>query len=166
MIRPVVARRRTWVILAVLAQVVIALVAVAPQLSARLIGTEYRLRVELFDPIDPFRGAYVQLAYPDLPTSSSSGQPPEDGAQLVFISLATSAGVTSGVRVDGPPPAEGPYLRCRDDGWRLRCGIESYFLPQADASAVGTAVREGSAVARVRVDSRGNAALISLDVPD
>lgn len=167
MIRPVVARRRTWVILAVLAQVVIALVAVAPQLSARLTGTEYRLRVEPFDPIDPFRGAYVQLAYPDLPASGSSDAAPrEDGATQVFVPLTTAGGVTSGVRFQDRPPAEGPYLRCRDDGWRLRCGIESYFLPQADASAVGTAVREGSAVATLRVDSRGNAALISIDVPD
>ena len=41
-----------------------------PPLSARLTGEEVALRVEPIDPIDPFRGAYVDLGYPDLP-----GQP-------------------------------------------------------------------------------------------
>ena len=38
-----------------------------PQLSARVAGEEYRFAVEPVDPIDPFRGAYVVLGYPDLP---------------------------------------------------------------------------------------------------
>ena len=40
--------------------------AVAPQLSARLTGDTYLVRVAPVDPIDPFRGAYVALDYPDL----------------------------------------------------------------------------------------------------
>ena len=40
--------------------------AVAPQLSARIVGDTYLVRVAPVDPIDPFRGAYVALDYPDL----------------------------------------------------------------------------------------------------
>ena len=39
--------------------------AVAGPLSARLTGQELLLEVEPVDPIDPFRGAYVDLDYPD-----------------------------------------------------------------------------------------------------
>ena len=49
-----------------LVQLALVGVAVAPRLSARLTGDEYRLRVAPVDPIDPFRGAYVDLDYPDL----------------------------------------------------------------------------------------------------
>ena len=61
-------------------------------------------------------------------------------------------------------PADGPYLRCSDADWQLRCGIESWFLPQDKAIALERAVSSGSAVARVRVDGRGNAALVGVEV--
>ena len=41
-------------------------VAVAPQLSARVTGDTYIMRVTPVDPIEPGRGRYVQLHYPDL----------------------------------------------------------------------------------------------------
>ena len=41
-------------------------VGVAPQLSARLAGDTYLMNVAPIDPLDPFRGAYVALDYPDL----------------------------------------------------------------------------------------------------
>ena len=51
-------------------------VGVAPQLSARLTGDTYLMTVAPLDPIDPFRGAYVALDYPDLRhDSQSSGEP-------------------------------------------------------------------------------------------
>jgi uncharacterized membrane-anchored protein len=46
----------------------------------------------------------------------------------------------------------------------LRCGIESLFLPQSRARAVEGAVLDGQAVARVKVDRRGNAALMAVEV--
>src|SRR4029078_7535393 len=49
-----------------LVQLVLLAVAVAPRVSPRLTGDEYLLRVAPVDPIDPFRGAYVDLDYPDL----------------------------------------------------------------------------------------------------
>jgi hypothetical protein len=51
----------------VLTSLALLAVAVWPQLSARFTGDEVVLRVQPVDPIDPFRGAYVDLGYPDLP---------------------------------------------------------------------------------------------------
>ena len=50
---------RKRIALVAVVQLVCVLVAVAPQLSARAAGDEYRLAVAPIDPIDPFRGAHV-----------------------------------------------------------------------------------------------------------
>ena len=140
--------------------------AVAGPLSARLSGQEFLLEVGPVDPIDPFRGAYVDLDYPSLAGDASrfSGDlaPGEKGT--LFIPL-----VRDGDRMRGGPatrtrPGRGPYLRCSDAEWRLRCGIESWFLPQSEAIGLERAVARGTAVARVKVDSRGNAALLGVEV--
>jgi hypothetical protein len=54
-------------------QAVLVAAGVAPQLSARLTGDTHTFRVEAVDPIDPFRGAYVTLDYPDLRRDDPSG---------------------------------------------------------------------------------------------
>ena len=54
-------------------------------------------------------------------------------------------------------PEDGPYLACDDRSWQIRCGIESFFLPQDEAAATEELLRDG-AVAEVRIDGRGNAA--------
>jgi len=131
--------------------------AVAPQLSARLSGDSYVLRGAPVDPLDPFRGAYVDLDYPDLRTRST-----EDGESgPVYVTLREEDGVWVAddflrERPDGPP-----YLACDDRGWQVRCGIESWFLPQDEARETERAVGDG-AYAEVRVDDRGNAALVDV----
>ena len=45
-----------------------------------------------------------------------------------------------------------------------RCGIESLFLSEEKARQVAAELRANTAVAIVRVDSRGNAAIVRLDV--
>ena len=62
-------------------------------------------------------------------------------------------------------PADGLYLTCDDSDWRLRCGIESLFLPQDEAAGLEAAVRAGTAVATVRVDGSGHAALFGVSAP-
>lgn len=159
--RPRSARRWLWLALALLLQVGLGAAAVAPQLAARAVGAEYRLRVAPVDPIDPFRGAYVTLDYPDLARPGI----PEDtvpGSGTVFVTLQERDGLWRGASFGDRPPAQGPYLRCRDEGWRLRCGIESWFVPQDRAAQLEEAVRGGHAVAVVRVDDRGDAAIVDL----
>ena len=60
-------------------------------------------------------------------------------------------------------PTGGPYLRCDSDGWQLRCGIESLFASQRDAKRLERELADGNAVARIRVDGRGNAAVVAVE---
>ena len=69
-----------------LVQLALVGVAVAPRLSARLTGDEYLLRVAPVDPIDPFRGAYVDLDYPDLHLDERSDAVGGEGTLYVTLS--------------------------------------------------------------------------------
>lgn len=153
----------------VAAQLALVAVAVAPQLSARVSGQTYILRVSPVDPIDPFRGAYVALDYPDLrtpgapgPEEGGSGQGLDDGKSgEVFVVLREDGGVWVADDVTRERPPSGTYLRCDDSRWDLRCGIESLFASQDRAIELEETLA-GGAYAEVRIDSRGNAALVDV----
>ena len=133
-------------------------VAVQAPLSARLTGDEYLLEVAPVDPIDPFRGAYVTLSYPGLAEVL-----PDDGSVdgTVYVPLVEDGDVWRGEDAVSERPDRGPYLRCESEGWRVRCGIESLFASQGRARELEQQLRDG-AVARVKVDGRGNAALLDV----
>lgn len=147
---------------AVLAVVQLALVAgaVAPQLLSRATGEDYLLRVEPVDPIDPFRGAYVTLSYPDLRMRTGEGA----GRGDLFVSLVEEDGVWVMAGRSRTRPESGPYLACDDTWWEVRCGIDSYFVPQDEAAALQEGLADGG-IATVRIDSRGVASVMSVD-PD
>jgi uncharacterized membrane-anchored protein len=152
-------------------QLVLVGVGVAPQLSARIAGDTYVVRVAPVDPIDPFRGAYVALDYPDLrhDTSQSFVEPglgalDDGGSGEVYVSLTEADGIWVADAWSRTRPDEGPYLACDDRSWQIRCGIESWFLPQDEARAVEDQLRDG-AVAELRVDGRGNAAVVDVRAP-
>lgn len=153
------------------AQLALVGVGVAPQLSARLTGDPYLMTVVPLDPIDPFRGAYVALGYPDLrhDDSQSFGEPGlgalEDGEQGdVYLTLVQQGDVWVAGEWSRDRPEDGPYLACDDRSWQIRCGIESFFLPEDEAAATEDLLREG-AIAEVRVDGRGNAAVVDVRAP-
>lgn len=135
-------------------------VAVAPQVSARVSGEEYLLRVAPVDPIDPFRGAYVDLGYPDLPSDPPEGQ---QRYEAVYLPLFERNGVWVATEQTTRRPTDAPYLACDARSWRLRCGIESLFLPQDEAAGFAELVASDGAVARVRIDARGHAALVGVE---
>lgn len=144
------------------AQAALVGVAVAPQLSARLIGDTYEMRVAPLDPIDPFRGAYVTLDYPDLQWPDSTDD--SDNGPL-YITLIEDDGVmVADEFLRERPSGDQPYLACDDRDWRLDCGIDSLFLPQDEAAAMDDVLRDG-AVAEVRIDRWGHAALIDVRAP-
>ena len=146
---------------AVVVQLALVAVAVSGQLSARLTGDEYSFRVEPVDPIDPFRGAYVALDYPDL-VPNDQNLPGDRGD--VFLPLTEDGEVWAAGTPTRTRPGNGPYLACTDRNYEIRCGIDSWFLPQDDARELEGAIRDGDVVARVRIDGRGNAALVAVDV--
>lgn len=143
----------------VAAQAALVGVAVAPQLSARTTGDTYELRVAPLDPIDPFRGAYVTLSYPDLQLESQvEGHP-------MFITLIEQDGVmVADTYLTERPSNDQPYLACDSSGWQNECGIDSFFLPQDEAAAMEETLRDG-AIAQVKIDGRGHAALIDVRAP-
>jgi uncharacterized membrane-anchored protein len=153
---------------AVLVQLALVAVAVWAPLSARVTGEEVALRVAPVDPYDPFRGAYVDLAYPDLPgqpgaTGDPSADPgADDHRGTAYVPLSRRGDLWVGGAVQRTRPASGTYLTCDDSSWRLECGIESWFLPADRAADLQSAVGDGTAVATVRVDSRGHAALVDV----
>ena len=177
-------RRTTWVVGATLAQLLLVPVAVYGQLSARLTGDEILLRVGPVDPIDPFRGAYVALAYPDLQPGEAERKAYDDDTHRgdLYVVLEEDDGVMVAERFSRTRPDRGTYLACDDRDWQLRCGIESLFLSQDEAARVqrdinqsglgaerfddmGNPVpdtRDSGYVARVKVDGRGHAAVVGL----
>lgn len=129
-------RRRVVALGIALAVQLVLLAAVAgPRLAVRLTGTEYRLAVEPLDPIDPLRGAYVDLRLSGVPDFTE-----RDGT--VFVPLRPAGGdeLLRGSRPVADAPADGPYLRCVADG-SVTCGIESFFASQGDARRLGARVR-------------------------
>ena len=144
-----------------LVQLALVGIAVAPRLSARLTGDEYRLRVAPVDPIDPLRGAYVDLDYPDL------GEAPDvrdaDDRGTLYVTLVREGEVWKSSGYSRERPSAMPYLTCDDRDWQIHCGIESLFLPQDEAAAMEADVAGGSMVAVVKVDSRGHAALVRVE---
>ncbi len=145
--------------------------AVAPQLSARVVGDTYLMAVAPLDPIDPLRGAYVALDYPDLrhDDSQSTGDRGlgalDDGEEGdVYVTLVKRGDVWAADGWSRSRPDDGPYLACDDRSWQIRCGIESYFLPQQEAAEAEELLRDG-AVAEVRIDGRGNAAVVDVRAP-
>lgn len=163
-------RRTAVTALTAVSQLALVGVAVAPQLSARALGDTYLVKVAPLDPIDPLRGAYVSLDYPDLrPGTSESGEPGlgavEDGEKGdLYVTLVEQGGVWVADRWSRERPAGGPYLACDDRSWQVRCGIESWFLPQDEARDSEDLLQDG-AVAEIKVDSRGNAAVVDVRAP-
>jgi uncharacterized membrane-anchored protein len=155
--------RRGWVVLGVvlLVQLLLVLLAVLPQLSPRVSGTEITLRVAPIDPIDPFRGAYVDLRYPDLPDPNLDLESGSADRGTAYIPLRQDGAVWVGEPVQRTRP-DGLHLTCDDSSWRLECGIESWFVGQSVAVQIEESMREEDALATVRVDRWGNASIVDL----
>ena len=141
--------------IALVAQVVVILVVAGPWLLARATGDEYRLQVAPVDPRDPFRGAYVDLRLRGVPAFSE-----REGR--VYVALVPGTGGTvrgSGTRLTKP---SGPFLRCNVDDGRVQCGIESFFTSSDEAKRLERALGRSGAIAHVKIDGAGRAALVDL----
>ena len=154
-----------------LAQLALVGVAVAPQLSAHLTGDTYLMTVAPLDPIDPFRGAYVdaRLSRPAprrvrRARNTGLGSIEDGDWGDVYVSLHEQGEVWVAAEWTRERPDDGPYLACNDRAWQIRCGIESFFLPQDKAAETEQLLRDG-AVAEVKIDSRGNATVVDVRAP-
>jgi uncharacterized membrane-anchored protein len=162
-------KRTVTVVAIAAAQLALVGVGVWPQLSARTLGDPYVVRVAPLDPIDPFRGAYVALSYPDLQHGTPEewerqplGTMDDSDSGAVYLTLVEEGNVWVADEWSRERPGgQAPYLSCDDRSWQIRCGIESYFLPQEDAAAAEVDLADG-AYAELRVDGRGNASVVDV----
>lgn len=165
----VLADRRVRVIGVVLALLLIVLAVGWGQLSARLTGDDITLEVEPMDGIDPLRGAYVDLSYRTIDAlvnrePAVANRRPEDRGAL-FLTLEQRGQVWEATGYSRTRPESGLYLACDDSDWRVRCGIESWYLSEDEVARVQNALRNGPGIATVRIDSRGHAVLIGVALP-
>ncbi len=166
--------RTTRVAVAVTVQLGLVAVAVWAPLVARITGEEVLLRVAPVDTWQLTDDAYLDLDYTDLPTDEHypSGDVTEEEVRRLeaehgpaFVPLTREGGVWVGGDVVREEPPGGLFLRCDDSGWVLRCGIErAYLSTSPENDAVRDALRAGAALAAVRVDGAGHAALMGLSV--
>ena len=145
---------RVALLFALAVQVVLMVVAVGPRLAPRLWGDELRLVVRPLDPIDPLRGAYVDLDY-GIP------RPGSDLEGTVFVPLRPQGENWRPGRPQDDRPSAGRFLRC-DAGEDLDCGIESWFTSPDDARRLERALGRRGLIARVKVDGGGRAAIVGL----
>lgn len=148
-------RRSLAVVLAI--QVVALLWFAYPRAAALIGGDVYRLRVTAVDRVDPARGAFVDLDYPGLPTDTVT-------RKARFVPLLPEGGLRVGARATSDRPS-GPYIACHvmtfDDS--ATCGIETWFVSQEQAPRLEDALRSGGAVAKIKVDGRGHAAIVGVE---
>lgn len=149
-------RRTHALALALAVQLALIAAVAAPRLAPRLTGTEYRIAAVAVDPIDPFRGAYVDLRVLGVPAFTR-----HEGTVYVPLVRGTD-GTYRGSGTRREPPADRPFMRCHANG-DVRCGIESFFASQGEARRLERALAGHGAVARVKIDASGRAALVGLD---
>ena len=138
----------------------------------RWFGQEVQLVVEPVDPRSLFRGNYAQLRYVIGEVDVTETQRPLRYGERVYVSLEPAA--DGSMRARGlalQRPGDGLFIRGRvasraglagGGSVQVRYGIEAYFLPQDKALALEKALRQGPALATVRIAPDGKAALLQV----
>jgi uncharacterized membrane-anchored protein len=110
-------------------------------------GESYRFRCAPVDPVDVFRGRYVDLSF----AAESYEGPDADGllrGQTVFARLGTDDdGFARVVGVETAPPKDGPFVRCRVrwarwNGVTLDFPFGRYYMNETRAPEAETLYRE------------------------
>lgn len=178
--------RRRWVgVTAVLTLALLAMVA-DKQYTLRT-GQEVRLRLQLRDPRDLFRGDYVRLSYEiaTLTPAHLEGDAVFDERETIYVRLEREGkrkpgGAWRAVGIHHQWPAIRPgevVLRGTVSGvpeWRVMdkpmglyelyvdFGIESYFVPEGEGTALEALPNDAEVLVRVAVDRRGKAGILGL----
>jgi uncharacterized membrane-anchored protein len=144
-------------------------------------GTTVYLQTAPVDPYDVLRGRYVTLGYvitrfrqlDSLPGWSADFR--QLGTELYLVIEPSEAGERSpwqAVAIHDHYPQElQPQQQVIKGHWRngsLQIGLSEYYIPEAIGDALESDMRQqgGRALAEVKVDGRGHAALVQLWVED
>jgi uncharacterized membrane-anchored protein len=145
------ARRIAFAVL-VAAQLVVPLALIGVNEIALATGTEVTLATTPVDPLDPFRGRYVQLRY----EISLLSAPTRDGT--VYVELEEQGDRWVAYRVHaGYPDTDRPVIRGTVERGAVTYGIETYFADEDEAPRLEREARAGGLLVDVVLDDDGRA---------
>ncbi|MCI0336425.1 MAG: GDYXXLXY domain-containing protein [Acidobacteria bacterium] len=165
-------RRTLFFLLAVAAQILILAAVPAQKIYTRATGKSVMLKIRPVDPYNILSGYYVTLNYEITDPSSFPGAKDVSGNLVYAIIEKGSDGVWHPVSLTNSFPANLPEnrlaIRGRYNYWRTTYGIEEFFIPEDKRDEIEKGLRENrdQARAEIKVDSKGNAALVRLLIGD
>ncbi len=181
--KPSSPQKITWwrCLLPLAAQALIVISIPAQNAYTLATGTTVYLQTAPVDPYDVLRGRYVTLGYVITRLEQLDSLPgwSEDfrqlGTELYLVIEPSGAGERSpwqAVAIHDHYPQElQPQQQVIKGQWlhgRLQIGLSEYYIPEEIGDALEADMRQqnGEALAEVKVDSRGHAALVQLWVKD
>jgi uncharacterized membrane-anchored protein len=145
------ARRIAFAVL-VAAQLVVPLALIGVNEIALATGTEVTLATTPVDPLDPFRGRYVQLRY----EISLLSAPTREGT--VYVELEEQGDRWVAYRVHAAyPDTDRPVIRGTVERGAVTYGIETYFADEDEAPRLEREARAGGLLVDVVLDDDGRA---------
>jgi len=166
-------RQAHYFILAVAAQLLILAAVPAQKIYTRATGRSVTLKIRPVDPYSVLSGYYVTLNYEiGAPRSFGDSVDAHDGERVYVILERQNDGVWRHVSLSKSRPANLPEnriaIRGRYTYFRISYGIEEFFIPEDKRAEIEEGLRENRDQARVeiKVDSKGDAALVRLLIGD
>jgi len=128
-------------------------------------GTPVMLKTVPVDPRSLFRGNYVRLNYDISAISKKKSHGRFKPSEVGYVTLQEEGGVFVATGLYRDRPESGVYIRGRitsvASDYRLKYGIEAYFMPKEKALKTELSVRQG-ANAEVFLLDNGKAAISRL----
>jgi len=129
-------------------------------------GTPVTLKTEPIDPRSLFRGNYVRLNYDISSIKKSLTQDKFKRGEVGYVTLTEKEGFFIPAGLFKKQPISGVYIRGRVTGvgssYRMKYGIEAYFMPKEKALRAERSVRQGASAEVYLLDS-GKAAIAKLN---
>jgi uncharacterized membrane-anchored protein len=177
-------KQRIWFIIAVVVQLLILAAVPAQKIRIRKTGKLVTLKTAPVDPYSIMSGYYVTLTYdisrPFVPTGPPWSQPDHKpdwftwpDSKPIWVVLKEGHDqiwYAHSIHQNQPqsPPDGSVIIKGKKKHHRILYAIESYFIPENARDKVESDLRTypDQARAEVKIDARGNAALIKLLIQD
>jgi uncharacterized membrane-anchored protein len=166
-------RHAQYFVLAVATQFLILAAVPAQKIYTRATGRSVTLKIRPVDPYDVLSGYYVTLNYEIANPAAFADSGVGAGGDQAYAVLEKQAdGVWRPVSLSKTYPANLPEnriaIRGRYSYSRIEYGIEEFFIPEDKRAEIEQGLWKNRDQARVevKVDSKGNAALVRLLIGD
>ncbi len=160
-------------LVAVILQVLILIGVPARKAYTRAAGRAIVLKVAPVDPYSILSGYYVILGYDISRPADFPNAPKFEPNEVIYAVVEQQDdGLWKPVGIDRTLPKNLPVnqvaIRGRWDEWRIKYGIEEFYIPEEKRNVIADDLGKNQAEARVdvKVDASGNAALLRLRIQD